>query len=716
MTASTILARLGTRTPHMIAILLSLTAAVAAAPETLRVAPGHAASNLTDRVENGGFDAAAQLRAWTPGGTATTGSATGTAAWDSSHDVQNSALSGSALLRNTSPVGAGGSTSYGLQQCLRPGVPAFAATPGAGNFFPARMNVLVPAGQNPAPGTASVDVLALFFASTDCSGVPLGSGGASTPVNAAGSGGWLALNASWSAGAANTFAAARSVAVRVQVSKQATVPIAIEAYVDDVGLRGTYLPVKGDLNRDGESDLVVANGTTGELQAYLMKDETRPSVNTPAVTHVATSITYAATAAAPAATLPGDLLIAGVLAQPAVVAPPGWTRIGAEVPCGPNAFRFYASYWYRFRRAGDASWTWSNSVATQIAVYRGVDQGAPFVGADVAAHGEPGGSPTFSISLPSLTASGAGDAAHYQSLGIYHAAFTPPGGYVDRAVGRADSTTSGDRLALAAGQTSGGTLTLVGNFDSGAHLHAMLRAARNAGVALSPALPSTNWQVAAVDDFNADGEQDLLLWNSVTGAAEFWLLNGTTRVGAPVPLIGALAPPWKPSASADFNHDGQPDLVYRNFATQAVVVFTLNGTLKLGELLPNPGQAAHANWEIVGTVDLDRDGNVDFLWYNASSGKLVYWLMDAALVRRVGNFTNPANAGDANWKVLATGDYGIGPGAGARADTADVVWRNALSGRLVIWYLDGAGNRTSGVFVTPDPAAPANAWTVAGPR
>ncbi len=700
----------------MMALLLGLMAASGAADGSTRAFAPHAATNTTDRVENGGFDAAGQLRAWTPGSTTTGGTASGSAAWDASRDAQGNPASGAAYLRNTSPVGASGTTSYGLQQCLRPGVPAFAASPSAANFFPARLSVLVPAGQNPAPGTASVDVLALFYASSDCSGAPLGAGGASTPVTVAGSGGWLALNPAWTAGAFNTFAATRSVAVRAQVSKQASVTSTIEAWVDDLGLRGTYQPIKGDLNRDGETDIFVSNTMTGEQQVYLLKDETRLPAATPAVAHVATAITYAATASAPAGVLPGDLMIAGVLAQPAVVAPAGWTRLGAEIPCGPGAFRFYGSYWYRLWRAGDASWTWTNSAATQIAVYRNVDQGAPFVASDVALHGEPGGTPTFSIALPSLVASATGDAAHYQSLGIYHAAFAAPANYVDRAIGRADSTTSGDRLGLTAGQASSGTLTLVDNFDSGAHLHAVLRAARNTGVAISPATASLDWKVAGVDDFNADGEQDLLMWNAVTGAVEFWLMNGSARVGPALPLTGALAPPWKPSATADFNHDGQPDVVYRNSTTQAIVVWTLGGTTKVGEIVPNPAQAAHANWEIVGTVDLDRDGNVDFLWYNASSGKLVYWLMNASVVRLVGNFTNPGNAGDANWKVLATGDYGIGPGAGARADTPDVVWRNATSGRAVVWYLDGAGNRTSGVFVTPDPAAPATSWTLAGPR
>ena len=131
-----------------------------------------------------------------------------------------------------------------------------------------------------------------------------------------------------------------------------------------------------------------------------------------------------------------------------------------------------------------------------------------------------------------------------------------------------------------------------------------------------------------------------------------------------MPLGGAptLATNWKLSATADFNHDGRPDIVWRNFTSQKIVIWTMNGTAKLGNIIPTPDQAVDANWEIVGAVDLNGDGNTDFLWYNYTSGKIVYWFMDASVVRITGSFTNPANAGDANWKVLATGDYGVGAG------------------------------------------------------
>jgi hypothetical protein len=245
---------------------------------------------------------------------------------------------------------------------------------------------------------------------------------------------------------------------------------------------------------------------------------------------------------------------------------------------------------------------------------------------------------------------------------------------------------------------------------------------RSGVLALShvPALPQL---ISGVDDFNGDNRNDLVLRNTSTGAVEFWLLNGVTRTGAPVPLTapGTPALEWKLSATADFNRDGKPDLVWRNFTTQKIVIWQMNGTAFAISLIPTPDQAVDANWEIVAALDYNGDGLVDFMWYNPNSGKIVSWFMNAAYVRTSGFFTNPANAGDNNWKVLASSDYGIGAdGADAAAPVPgsnDLIWRNATSGNFVAWHLDYARNRTHGLLTTPSgPPVNPTQWSIVGPR
>jgi len=234
--------------------------------------------------------------------------------------------------------------------------------------------------------------------------------------------------------------------------------------------------------------------------------------------------------------------------------------------------------------------------------------------------------------------------------------------------------------------------------------------------ALNPIPIDLNDELVGVDDFNSDRRNDVVFWDRNTGAVEFWLLNGLARPGSAVPLGGAtpLSPPWRLSATADFNADGRPDLVWRNSSTQKIQIWTMNGTSRLGVVTPTPDQAVDGNWEIVAAFDWNGDQSTDFLWYNPVSGKIVLWFMNASVVRITGQFTNPANAGDNNWKVLAGGDFGVG--ASGFVNTKDIVWRNATSGRYVVWHMDQAGNRTAGLFTTPNsPAAPLE-WTIVGPR
>ena len=146
----------------------------------------------------------------------------------------------------------------------------------------------------------------------------------------------------------------------------------------------------------------------------------------------------------------------------------------------------------------------------------------------------------------------------------------------------------------------------------------------------------------------------------------------SSRVGSPIALAGAPEPPWKPAATADFNRDGRPDIVFRNSSTQKIAVWAMSGTSLATVLTPNPDQAVDANWEIVGAQDWNADGDTDFLWYNPVSGKVVLWFMDGSLVRIAGQFTSPPNAGNNNWKVLAMGDYGLG--ASGLPGTIDIVW------------------------------------------
>jgi hypothetical protein len=251
--------------------------------------------------------------------------------------------------------------------------------------------------------------------------------------------------------------------------------------------------------------------------------------------------------------------------------------------------------------------------------------------------------------------------------------------------------------------------------------------ARTGETFITPDPPGPSWSVAGADDFDSwsgpglgpDGQSDLVLRDAATGQVAFWLMNGTNRVGAPVPLGGAPPLPleWQLTATGDFNADGLPDLLWRNTTTLKLLVWTLNRTNKTGEIVPLPDQAAHFNWETVAALDYNLDGARDLLWYNTTTGKIVLWFMTASVQRLAGQFVNPPNAGNANWKVLASSDYSATQVPGTPPmHSPDIVWRNVTSGNQVIWHLNNAGDRLFGEFTNPSANPQPLSWTIVGPR
>lgn len=226
-------------------------------------------------------------------------------------------------------------------------------------------------------------------------------------------------------------------------------------------------------------------------------------------------------------------------------------------------------------------------------------------------------------------------------------------------------------------------------------------------------------QPLATDDFTGDCAQDTVE-REPQGRILFYELDEKNAHPPGIPLTGGpvLALNWTLAATADFNHDGRPDLLWRNTDSQRLVIWTMGqggmpGTHKTGNLIPNPDHAVDGNWEVVAAADYDDDTNVDLLWYNPVSGRAVIWYMDAAVARVSGSFTTPPAAADANWRVVASADFGRG--ASASGGTPDLLWRNLTSGKLVVWHMNWGGVRASGTFTSPDSAGDL-VWQVFGPR
>jgi hypothetical protein len=187
------------------------------------------------------------------------------------------------------------------------------------------------------------------------------------------------------------------------------------------------------------------------------------------------------------------------------------------------------------------------------------------------------------------------------------------------------------------------------------------------------------WSIACTADFNGDGKHDILWHNTTTGDFGYWLLNGTTGPNAQgyIPLV-QIATNWSVVGCADVSNDGKPDLLWRNATTGDM------GFWKMAGLYPDatgyaPMTTIPAVWEVAALADFNGDGNADVLWQNLTTGDRGFWTLG-------GNYPSsgwiPLTIIAGNWNIQAVTDAN---GDGKN----DILWQNTSTGDRGWWYLNG---------------------------
>lgn len=250
---------------------------------------------------------------------------------------------------------------------------------------------------------------------------------------------------------------------------------------------------------------------------------------------------------------------------------------------------------------------------------------------------------------------------------------------------------------------------------------------RRAVATLTPQ-PAQDFAVVGADDFNLDGKTDLVLQYEKTEEVEIWLLDGTTRVGAPLPTN--TDPPgagWVVRATGDFDHDGYADLLWQD-PTGNMQAWLMDRERLREVVIPSPAFPNAVNWQIAASADFDHAGDLDFVWHNLDSGKAVVWSMDGDLVRLsdplATGFTSPSQpAADGGWRVVAIGKVDgavamvwqhIAPSSGEGITSPDT------DGQIHIWLMGGGGGGNLTALLEnqrlSDPAEPPPGYIIVGPR
>lgn len=205
----------------------------------------------------------------------------------------------------------------------------------------------------------------------------------------------------------------------------------------------------------------------------------------------------------------------------------------------------------------------------------------------------------------------------------------------------------------------------------------------------SSTLPvSREWMLELIND----GE-DIVWHNGTTGATQFWRMNGINRLAftdVDSSLNTADASGWLPVARADFNKDGKVDILWQNLTSGATQIWFLenNGTRFMKASL----NTVSSGWRLRGSADYNRDGSSDLLLQNVTSGALQVWYMNGYSRQSVANLDAGLNTPDSTgWKVSGTGDFN-------QDGSIDLFWHNGTTGDSQVWYMDGIARTSAANF------------------
>ncbi|MBW4439690.1 MAG: VCBS repeat-containing protein [Plectolyngbya sp. WJT66-NPBG17] len=191
-----------------------------------------------------------------------------------------------------------------------------------------------------------------------------------------------------------------------------------------------------------------------------------------------------------------------------------------------------------------------------------------------------------------------------------------------------------------------------------------------------PTESDENWQVSGIADFNRDGQQDLLWHNFKTGGVRIWQLNNGT-VAQSIALHTVNDFDWKVQGLADFNNDGSTDVLWRNLQTGGTSIWFLNGTSIVSK--PLIASTGSGGWRVQGIADLNVDRSPDLIWYNINTAETVVWVMNNGVL---GQGLSLGSAPSLDWKVAGMGDFN-----GDR--NPDLFWRNDRTGETQFWLYNG---------------------------
>ena len=191
------------------------------------------------------------------------------------------------------------------------------------------------------------------------------------------------------------------------------------------------------------------------------------------------------------------------------------------------------------------------------------------------------------------------------------------------------------------------------------------------------AIAPLSYQVVGLDDFNGDGNADIL-WRNISGVVHILEMDGNSILPGGSTELGLVPLAYQIAGLADFNGDGNTDILWRT--TSGIVhLLEMDG----GNVLPggsNELGLVDLAYQIVGLDDFNGDGNADILW-RQSNGTVYLMEMDGNSVLPGG--INQIEIVPLEYQVVGLADFNFD-------GNADILWRNTSNGAIHLLEMDGS--------------------------
>jgi hypothetical protein len=125
--------------------------------------------------------------------------------------------------------------------------------------------------------------------------------------------------------------------------------------------------------------------------------------------------------------------------------------------------------------------------------------------------------------------------------------------------------------------------------------------------------------------------------------------------------------------TSDLNHDGNTDIVWQNKTSGKVDVWFMGN----GGRIADYDYGSMQGFKLLATGDYNHDGNNDLLWQNTSTKEIFDWIISPTTGRPTGDVTN-YGALAPNFNVIGSGDF-FHDGA------KDLVLQNTVTHQTEIW-------------------------------